>query len=111
MMASTSYSSSDPIRVGGGVEKLGPCASVCLNRDNREAWNTSWIFQVEGSWRRYTSGDRTCVILNGLNCLGESFLQGYHRRRLVASNQTLFPTFHGENVRKFCSFMILWAVL
>ena len=59
MMASTSYSSSDPIRVGGGVEKLGPCVSVCLNRERRPAWKTSWIFHVGGSLRRYTSGDRT----------------------------------------------------
>ena len=29
MMASTLYSSSDPIESRGGVEKLGPCALVC----------------------------------------------------------------------------------
>ena len=40
-MASTSYSSSDPIRVGGGAEKLGPCVSVCLNGDRRLVWKTS----------------------------------------------------------------------
>ena len=40
MMVSTSYSSSDLIKSGGGVEKLGPCVSVCLYGDRREAWKT-----------------------------------------------------------------------
>ena len=40
MMVSTSYSSSDPIKSGGGVEKLGPCVSVCLYGDRRVAWKT-----------------------------------------------------------------------
>ena len=52
MMVSTLYSSSDPIKSGGGVEKLGPCALVCLYGDKREAWKTLWIFHVEGSRRR-----------------------------------------------------------
>ena len=59
MMVSTLYSSSDPIRSGGGVEKLGPCVSVCLNGDSNEVWKTSWIFHVEGSRRRYMIGERT----------------------------------------------------
>ena len=109
-MVSTLYSSSDLIRVSRGMEKLGPCVLVCLNGDNRVAWKTSWIFHVEGKWRWYTSGDRTWVILKGPSRLGESFLQGYWRCRLVVFSQTLFPTFQGENVLKFRSLMICWAV-
>ena len=109
MMASTSYSSSDPITVGGGEAKLGPCISFCLNGDSRVAWKTSWIFHVGGRWRWYMSGDRAWVISNGPSCLGASFLQGYWNRRLVVSNHTLFPTFHGEKVWKFCSLMICAA--
>ena len=51
MMVSTLYSSSDPTRSGGSVEKLGPCMIVCLKGDSREAWKTLWTFHVGDSWR------------------------------------------------------------
>ena len=48
---STSYSSSAPIKSGGGLEKFGPCALVSLKEERREAWKMSCIFQVAGKRR------------------------------------------------------------
>ena len=52
MICSTSYSSSVSIRSGGGFEKLGPCVSVSLWDERREAWKTLCIFHVEGRQRQ-----------------------------------------------------------
>ena len=109
MMVSTLYSSSDPIRSGGGVEKLGPCVSVCLKGDSKEAWKTSCTFHVDGNQRWYMIGDRTWEISKGPWHLRASFLLEYCRWRFVASSHTLSPTFHGEKVLVSCSLMIHWA--
>ena len=65
-----------------------------------------WILHVGGSRRQYVSGDRTCAISNGPCHLGDNFLEGYWRRRFVASSQTLSPTFHGVKLQVDCSLMI-----
>ena len=48
----TLHSSLVPIKLGGGFEKLGPCISVSLKEERREAWKTSCTFQVEGRQRQ-----------------------------------------------------------
>ena len=74
MIFSISHSGSPPsILMGGGSRKFGPCISVSLKGVRSEAWNTRWIFQIGGSWRRYAMGEITAATLKGPYCFGDSF--------------------------------------
>ena len=96
--ASTSYSSWLSMISGGGSANAGPCISVSRYGDSREAWNTGCIFQVDGSFSRYESRDKTFSIVNGPSLLGENFRGRLGKWRFVASSQTLSPSLNGVNL-------------
>jgi len=76
--------------------KLGPCCSVSLYGISREAWKTSWIFQVGGSRILYATWDIWETTLKGPYLLGDSFgVMVLGSFRFVPSSQTFVPTSNG----------------
>ena len=84
----------------GGISREGRDTKVsedwegkegALNGINRETWKTSWIFQEDGSRRRYETSPICSTISKGPKRLSSSFREGDFVSKPLPSSRTNEP--------------------